>query len=61
MTLICAPIMEKNMEKIPQIATEYTQRGADILELRIDAIENPSKTKIKELTANIQAPFIVTN
>jgi len=61
LTLICAPIMEKNMEKIPQIATEYTQRGADILELRIDAMENPSKAKVRELAANIQAPFIATN
>ncbi|BDH79620.1 3-dehydroquinase [Methanothermobacter tenebrarum] len=61
MTLICAPIMEKNIKEIPKIATEYTQRGADILEIRIDAIKNPSKAKIKELAGNIQSPFIATN
>ncbi|MDI9624752.1 MAG: type I 3-dehydroquinate dehydratase [Methanothermobacter sp.] len=61
MTLICAPIIEKNMEQIPEIATEYIERGADILELRIDAIENPSKAKIRELASNIQYPFIATN
>lgn len=61
MTLICAPIMEKNIEKIPKIAAEYTQRGADILEIRIDAIEDPSKARIRELASNIQSPFIATN
>ncbi|HHW04682.1 MAG TPA: type I 3-dehydroquinate dehydratase [Methanothermobacter sp.] len=59
--MICAPIFEKNIENIPGIARKYITRGADILELRIDAIKNPSKAKIKELASDIQFPFIATN
>jgi len=59
--MICAPIFEKNMEIIPGIAREYIERGADILELRIDAIKNPSKTGIRKLAGDIQFPFIATN
>lgn len=61
MTMICAPIFEKNMENIPGIAREYIVRGADILELRIDAIKNPSKSMIRKLASDIQFPFIATN
>lgn len=58
---ICVPIFEKNIEKALEVSKSYIELGADILELRIDALENPTANNIEKLVMEINFPLIVTN
>jgi 3-dehydroquinate dehydratase-1 len=60
-TKIAVPILEKNKEKILKIATDYIRKGVDILELRIDGINDSNPKMAKEIIQEINFPTIATN
>jgi len=60
-TKIAIPIFKKNKEEILRISTEYIEKGADILELRIDGISNPDPKMVKDIIQEINFPIIATN
>ncbi len=59
--MICAPIIEKKSEFVPQSAEKAIDLGADILELRIDALEDPDPDEVQQLIKDIDYPTIATN
>lgn len=59
--MICAPIIEKKSESVPQSAEKAIDLGADILELRIDALEDPDPDEVQQLIKDIDYPTIATN
>ena len=59
--MICAPILEKKFESVLQSAKKAIDLGADILEFRIDALENPDADIVQNLIAEIDFPIIATN
>ena len=59
--MICAPIIEKNPELALQSAEKAIGLGADILELRIDVLEDPNPDKVQQLIKDINYPTIATN
>ncbi|MBI5681117.1 MAG: type I 3-dehydroquinate dehydratase [Methanobacterium sp.] len=59
--MICAPIIEKESESVLKSAKKAISLGADILEFRIDAIENPDIDEITQLIKEINYPLIATN
>ena len=59
--MICAPILEKKSESVLQSAKKAVDLGADILEFRIDALENPDADMVQNLIAEIDFPVIATN
>jgi 3-dehydroquinate dehydratase I len=59
--MICASIIRKNSEFVLQSAKKAISLGADILEFRIDAIEDPDPDEIQQLIKNINYPTIATN
>ncbi|MDR3223823.1 MAG: type I 3-dehydroquinate dehydratase [Methanobrevibacter sp.] len=60
-TKIAIPIFKSNKEEILKIAIEYIEKGADILELRIDGISSPDPKMVKEIIQEINFPTIATN
>jgi 3-dehydroquinate dehydratase-1 len=60
-TKVCAPISEKNPGEVLLSAQKYIDKGADLLELRIDYLKNPTPTGIKDLIKEIDFPIIATN
>ena len=60
-TKIAIPIFQKDKESIIATARDCIAKGADILELRIDAIENPNPQMAKEIIEEINFPIIATN
>ncbi len=59
--MICAPILEKKSESVLQSAKKAIDLGADILEFRIDALENPDANDVQNLIEEINYPLIATN
>lgn len=59
--MICAPILEKKSESVLQSAKKAIDLGADILEFRIDALENPDANEVQNLIEEINYPLIATN
>lgn len=59
--MVCAPIVEKDSKLVLQSAKKAIALGADILEFRIDALENPDSNEIQQLIININYPIIATN
>lgn len=60
-TKIAIPIMQKNEEDILKTAKDYIKKGADLLELRIDAITDATPEMIEGIVENISFPIIATN
>lgn len=60
-TKIAIPIFEKNKENILKSANSYIEKGADLLELRIDAINQPTSKLVKYIVEEINFPIIATN
>lgn len=60
-TRICVPILEKTYESALQSSKSSIEAGADLLELRIDFIENPDPDDVKNLIQEINFPLIATN
>jgi 3-dehydroquinate dehydratase-1 len=59
--MICVPILERKSESVLQSAEKAVNLGADILEFRIDALQNPDANMVKNLIAEINYPIIATN
>ncbi|AEG18739.1 3-dehydroquinate dehydratase [Methanobacterium paludis] len=59
--MICVPILEKNSESVIKSANNAIKMGADILEFRIDGLDDPDPDEIKGLIKDINYPFIATN
>lgn len=59
--MICAPIVERESESVLKSAKKAINLGADILEFRIDVIENPDIDDIKQTIKEINYPLIATN
>lgn len=60
-TKIAIPIAQKDKESVIEVANDCIRKGADILELRIDAIENPDGEILNEIVNEINFPIIATN
>ncbi|MDO5821126.1 MAG: type I 3-dehydroquinate dehydratase [Methanobrevibacter sp.] len=60
-TKIAIPIFQKDKESIIATAEDCIAKGADILEFRIDAIENPNPKMVREIIEEINFPIIATN
>jgi len=60
-TMICAPILEKELESVISSAKKAIELGADILEFRIDALKNPDAREVQNVIKEINYPLIATN
>lgn len=60
-TLVCVPILEKDLNLVSKSAEKAVNLGADIVELRIDALDNPDPDKIRGLMDKIEHKIIATN
>ncbi len=59
--MICVPIFEKNYKAVLRSARDSVEAGADLLELRIDAMDNPDPDGISSIIKEINYPLIATN
>ena len=60
-TKIAIPIFQKKYEDVIEVANDCIDKGADILEFRIDALKNPNIDEIKKTIKEINFPMIATN
>ena len=60
-TKIAIPIFQKKIEDVINVANDCIDKGADILEFRMDALENPNFDDIKYAIDEINFPMIATN
>lgn len=60
-TLVCVPILEKDLNLVSKSAKKAVNLGADMLEFRIDVLENPDPDKIRDLMDKIKHKIIATN
>jgi 3-dehydroquinate dehydratase-1 len=60
-TRICASILQEDPDKIIESAEKAISLGADLLEVRIDAITDPELGKVSEVVRKINYPLIATN
>jgi 3-dehydroquinate dehydratase-1 len=60
-TMICAPIIEKKPKYALKSAKKAITLGADMLELRIDALEDPDPDEVQQLIADMNYSVIATN
>ncbi len=59
--MICAPILEKELESVIKSAKKAIDLGADILEFRIDGLKNPDLDEVQRVIKEINYPLIATN
>ena len=60
-TKIAIPIFQEKCEEVIEVAKDCIDKGADIIEFRIDALENPDIKEIKNTIEEINFPTIATN
>lgn len=60
-TKIAIPIFQETKENVIKVAKDCIEKGADILEFRIDALKNPNFNDIEEIIEEINFPMIATN
>ena len=60
-TKIAIPILQKKYEDVIKVAQDCIDKGADVLEFRIDGLEKPEISKIKDTINDINFPMIATN
>jgi 3-dehydroquinate dehydratase-1 len=58
---ICVPVFEKSVDKILKSAEICIESGADILEIRLDALKSPTPSMARDLIKEINFPVIATN
>lgn len=58
---ICIPIFKKNLKTAYETADKALKMGADILELRIDALHDPDVDKIINFLDTFESEIIATN
>ena len=59
--MICVPIFEKDYESILVAAKNSINAGADLIELRIDAMDQPNADEVSNIIKDINYPLIATN
>ena len=59
--MICVPIFKKNLHSANETADKALKLGADILELRIDALQDPDVDKLINLMDTLDGKIIATN
>lgn len=60
-TKIAIPIFQAKKEDVIKVAEDCIEKGADVLEFRIDALDNPNFKDIQEIIEEINFPMITTN
>lgn len=60
-TMICVPIFQPDLISAGETANKALKLGADILELRIDALEDPDVDKVISLIDSLDGNVIATN
>ena len=60
-TKIAIPIFQPKKEDVIKVAEDCIGKGADVLEFRIDALDNPNFKDIQEIIEEINSPMIATN
>ena len=60
-TKIAIPLFHEKCKDVIAVAEDCIEKGADILEFRIDALKNPDITEIKDTINEINFPMIATN
>lgn len=60
-TKIAIPIFQAKNEDVIKVAEDCIEKGADVLEFRIDALDNPNFKDIQEIIEEINFPMIATN
>lgn len=60
-TKIAIPIFQAKKEDVIKVAEDCIEKGADVLEFRIDALDNPNFKYIQEIIEEINFPMIATN
>ncbi len=59
--MICVPIVEKKYDTVLEAAKNSIKAGADIIELRIDAMDHPNPDEVSNIIKDINYPLIATN
>ena len=59
--MICAPIVEKNYDSVLEAAKNSIKAGADLIELRINAMDHPNPDEVSNIIKDIKYPLIATN
>ena len=60
-TKIAIPLFQEKCEDVIEVAQDCIEKGADVLEFRIDALKNPDIGEIKSTIKEIDFPMIATN
>ncbi|MBQ2652347.1 MAG: type I 3-dehydroquinate dehydratase [Methanobrevibacter sp.] len=60
-TKIAIPIFQKDCKDVIEVARDCIDKGADVLEFRIDALKNPDIGEIRTTIKEIDFPIIATN
>jgi 3-dehydroquinate dehydratase-1 len=60
-TKIAIPIFQENCRDVIEVANDCIEKGADVLEFRIDGLKNPNINEIKSTIEEINFPMIATN
>lgn len=60
-TKIAIPIFQAKKEDVIKVAEDCIEKGADVLEFRIDVLDNPNFKDIQEIIEEINFPMIATN
>ena len=60
-TKIAIPIFQENCKDVIEVANDCIDKGADVLEFRIDALKNPEISEIQNTIEEINFPMIATN
>lgn len=58
---ICIPVAEKTSTDAIRASKDYQRMGADLLEFRIDFLDEPDVDMVKEVLEDIELPVIATN
>ena len=60
-TKIAIPIFQEDCKDVIEVARDCIDKGADVLEFRIDALKNPDIDEIRNTIKEIDFPTIATN
>ena len=58
---ICVPVFEKSADNAIASAESYIKSGADLLEIRLDALKSPTPDMALDIIREIDFPVIATN
>ena len=60
-TKVAIPIFQENCENVIEVANDCIDKGADVLEFRLDALKNHDIGEIRDTINEINFPMIATN